>query len=639
MDKSPSPLLWLNKGDTVTRDGREYVILALADINKVLAKEVSSGQTVLLEIGDVGAPKPTKASTTSDSKSTLPRERDLLEVSDEDWAIAQTRLKAIERLLQLQEREPNAAALIARQAGVSRPTIYRWLQAYRNSGLLSSLLPEKRSGGRGKGRLPEAVEIIIQDRIENYYLTDQQPSIADTAEEVRRLCGNAELDLPHPNTVKKRIQWITERERVQRRRGSREAKQRFDAIEGVIPDAEWPLSIVEVDHTLLPVMIVHELSRQSIGRPWVTFAIDVYSRVILGMYLTLDAPSAMSAGMCISHAILGKEKWIASLGLKDADWPFYGVMGALHMDNAREFRGNMLKAACNEYTIDLMLRPVKTPHYGAHIERLMGTVSQRLKRVSGTTFSGPEEKGEYDSEAKAEMTQGELERWLALFVAWYHHRLHAGIGTSPLQKWREGLIGTKKHPGRGLPARRLDEEKVRIDFMPFEERTIQDYGVLIDDVYYFHDVLRPFINAPDPDNPRHKKLFRFRRDPRDISHLYFLDPLTQRYVAIPYRDLGLPPVSIWELRAAKKTAKEQNIKDIDERRLFGLINQQRQIEDDSAEKTKVARRSQQRRMDNDKARMRKPLDLPTVATPTPTALPPNVDGYDPGQIKPFDDEY
>lgn len=236
--------------------------------------------------------------------------------------------------------------------------------------------------------------------------------------------------------------------------------------------------MVQVDHTELPIIIVDDEFRRPIGRPWVTFAIDVFSRVVPGMYLSLDHPSAMAAGMCLAHAILPKEKWLADRNIENVEWPCWGVMGSLHMDNAKEFRGRMLQAACQDYSIDLHLRPVKKPHYGAHIERLMGTVSEELKALPGATFSGPAEKGEYDAEGNAVITLSALERWLVFMLAKYHHRVHSGIGMPPLSKYREGLLGTKGSPGRGLPARRLDEEKVRIDFMPYEERTIQDYGVL-----------------------------------------------------------------------------------------------------------------------------------------------------------------
>lgn len=90
--------------------------------------------------------------------------------------------------------------------------------------------------------------------------------------------------------------------------------------------------MVQVDHTELPVIIVDDVYRKSIRRVWITLAIDVFSRACLGMHLSLDPPSAMSAGMCISHAILPKERWLARLGVTSTDWPCWGTMGTLHMD-------------------------------------------------------------------------------------------------------------------------------------------------------------------------------------------------------------------------------------------------------------------------------------------------------------------
>jgi putative transposase len=273
---------------------------------------------------------------------------------------------------------------------------------------------------------------------------------------------------------------------------------------------------------------------------------------------------------------------------------------------------------------------VKKPRYGGHIERLMGTASQGLKKVKGSTISDPKQRGEnYDPQANAVMTLHELEQWLVLFFARYHHRKHGGIGMSPLQKYRDGLLGGNGRPPRGLPARRLDEEKVRLDFMPFVERTVQAYGVVIDDIYYFSDVLRRWVNAPDPDNPKASRVFRFKRDPRDISQLYFFDPDNQRYCTIPYRDLGKPPISLYELRSARKAAKDAGYKDIDEQVIFEFVNKMRDIEDKAAEKTRKARRDQQRRVNNEKARKKTKKDLSqTIATAEP-AMPPEIPGYNP----------
>lgn len=633
MPKPPQKMLILQEGELVKYGGQEYAILKIADLDRVLAKNLDTGKSEMLRVWELSP------STPEDEEARPDPARELADVSDEDWAYAKRCLEIIKPLLSRRQRGTNLVDKIAAETGVSRATLYRWQRYYRNTGLLSSLLPTKRSGGRGKGRLMAEVEAIIDDVVQNYYLTDQQPTIQDVAGEIRRLCDQAGLPMPHEHTVRKRIGWIEERERISRRRGRRAAIMQFEPNEGTVPDADWPLAVVQIDHTKVNVIVVHEVSRQPIGRAWITLVIDVYSRMILGMYLTLDAPSAMSAGMAVAHAILPKERWLEELGLHDVEWPCWGVMGAIHMDNAKEFRGDMLKVACNEYGIDLLLRPVKTPHYGGHIERLMGTVSKELTKLPGATFSNPKERGEYDSEGRAVMTLKELEQWLVLFVAKYHHRLHGGIGMSPLQKYREGLLGGNGRPPRGLPARRIDEEKVRLDYMPFVERTVQAYGVVVDDVHYFSDVLRPWVGASDPNNPKASRLFRFKRDPRDISQLYFLDPISERYFAVPYRDASLPPISLEELREARKAAKDAGYKDPDERILFDLVARQRDIVDQAAEKTKSARAQQQKRLNHEKARKQKAKDIPKTTATAKPAEPPVIPGYDPAPNEFFDDEY
>lgn len=637
MSKAPPTVLYLTTGATVSRDGRDYVILHLVDINIVLAREVSSGEKVILRLDGLGAP--TGAATTDENKATTPpTERDLLDVSDEDWSIAEQWRETVKPLLS-HTRPPRAYYVdAAEKLEVSVATLYRRVSDYKKSGLLSTFLPTRRSGGHGKARLPDDVELIVRDRIDNFYLTDQKPSIEATAKEIRRLCSNANLRLPSFNTIRLRIEWLDDELRVRKREGAKAARQ-FAPLKGAIPDALWPLGLVQIDHTKLPVMIVDDEHRRPIARAWLTLAIDSFSRVCLGMYLALDPPSAMSAGLCLSHAILLKDPWLRRLGLGDIEWPFFGVMDVLHSDNAREFRGNMLKVACHEYDIDLHLRPVKKPHYGAHIERLMGTVTERLKSVKGATFSGPDEKGEYDAEGNACLTIDELEKWLVLMFAQYHREVHTGIGTTPINKWREGIVGTKKQPGRGLPMLQLDTEKLRIDFMPFEERGIYDYGVVIDEVHYFHDVLRPWMNSKDPDHPRHGRQFRFRRDPRDISELYFFDPDLKRYCAIPYRDSSLPPVSIWELRSARQAAKERGVDTSNEREVYALLTRQRELEAEAAHKTKSARHAQQRRKHQAKAKEVKAQDLPGVTQAEPSTSPASIKGYDPSKVRALDDDY
>jgi putative transposase len=156
---------------------------------------------------------------------------------------------------------------------------------------------------------------------------------------------------------------------------------------------------------------------------------------------------------------------------------------------------------------------------------------------------------------------------------------------------------------------------------------------------YYADVLRPWINALDPNQPKLKRKFRFRRDPRDISVLYFLDPNAKRYFPIHYRDLSQPAISLWEYREARQAARKDGLKHIDERVIFDYAKKMRAEVEVAKTKTKSARRKGQRNAEHKKAREKKPQELSAVsAVAKPVAPPPAIKGYDPDAITAYDDE-
>src|SRR5450631_3872720 len=103
-------------------------------------------------------------------------------------------------------RSPRAVIVErAQAAGLDASTLYRWARAYRASGLLSSLLPYKPSGGRGKSGLDAEVEEILKQTISEHFLTRQQRTVRSTSLEVARRCREAQLRAPNANTVRVRI--------------------------------------------------------------------------------------------------------------------------------------------------------------------------------------------------------------------------------------------------------------------------------------------------------------------------------------------------------------------------------------------------------------------------------------------------
>ena len=56
----------------------------------------------------------------------------------------------------------------------------------------------------------------------------------------------------------------------------------------------------------------------------------------------------------------------------------HGQLTHLHLDSAKEFRSEALRRGCEQYGIAIDYRPVRTPQYGGHIERLIGTMMGKV---------------------------------------------------------------------------------------------------------------------------------------------------------------------------------------------------------------------------------------------------------------------
>jgi putative transposase len=105
-------------------------------------------------------------------------------------------------------------------------------------------------------------------------------------------------------------------------------------------------------------------------------------------------------------------------------------------------------------------------------------------------------------------------------------------------------------------------------------------------------VLRRFVGATE--NGR-RRSFLFRRDPRDISSVYFWDPELQRYSTIPYRNTTYPPMSIWELRELRRKLQETGRSRVDEAAIFAAYGRLREREAQAVNETKRTRLARQRR--------------------------------------------
>lgn len=547
---------------------------------------------------------------------------DLSLAPEDAWREAERRAALIRPLAGMGRCPSDRVAAAASDLGLSTRQVHRLIRRCRTAdGALTALLPTPPDGGRGKARLAVESEAVMTRVIEETYLTRQRVRAETLVREVRRACAQEGVKAPAPSTIRRRLAALSLKD--QRKRGETGPVR---PIVGATPEAQFPLDLVQMDHTKVDLILVDAVDRKPIGRPWITVAIDVFSRAIAGFHLSLEAPSAVSVGLCLTRVATDKAAWLAGLDV-EADWPMLGKPGTISVDNAREFHSEAFKRGCAQHGIDIDWRPRGQPHFGGIVERVIGTLMGLIHEAPGTTFSNTAERGKYDSDKTACLTLAELERWLAVAIAKvYHLRPHEGIGCeTPLARWRAG-IAALGNEGRELGAV-ADPRLFTIDFLPVAHRTLRRDGVVMDHITYFSEALKPWIAAGSP------RRLLVRRDPRDLSRVFILDETDNSYLEVPYRDRSHPPISLWEHRLAQRRLRDQRREAIDEATLFAAVAEMRDIEAEAAGATRSARRNQARR-----AGLR--VVDPTQEAPAPKLADQAVGGEAPASepVTPFDVE-
>ncbi|TIH15596.1 transposase [Marinifilum sp. JC120] len=572
------------RGDRVYVDGKECAFIEMSDFDIALVKVLSSGEITATNIVAI---EPFQV-VLDDSPA-------IDAVSEERMTLATERYKAIEPLVDLKGRTRDVVEARGKELQIHPSTLYNWLHWYEQSGKLTSLVPRNRND-KGKKKFSEEIESLVQSTIETEYLSPQKKSVSEVYKKIKKKCYEEGLKAPHINTVRNRIKEISPYIKTKRRHGDKEANDSYGEIKGSFPGADFPLAVVEIDHTQIDLILVDDIHRQAIGRPWITLAMDVYSRMVVGFYLSFDRPGYVGTGLSIYRSIALKDKWLAEMGI-DVKWPCYGIPKTIHVDNAKEFRSISFENACAQYGINIEWRPVGRPQFGPHIERLLGNFAKKIHNLPGTTFSNVQQRGRYQSEKKASFTLSDFEKWLTIYITQiYHEEVHSSLNMTPYNKYRQGIFGDDRHPGVGLYPKIADEEALLLDFMPMIKRSVQRDGVSIDKIKYWSDVLRRWINCSYSDRSKLTRKFIFRRDPRDVSQIWFFDPELETYYPIPYRDTSHPPISIWEFRKIKKDLEEAGQKDVDERKIFEAYDRMDKIEENAVKQTKAARLKRQKRI-------------------------------------------
>ncbi len=254
--------------------------------------------------------------------------------SDAQWAEAARRRDLLAARAGRPARSRGDVDAVAKELGIKRRRVWTLLrQTAGSDGDIAAFLP--RQGTPRAKRLSTGVETIVAQAIDQHYAQANRPSIARLHKEVAERCKIAEVRSPSYRAVAARVRDRDQAWLMRRREGSKAARA-LRLLTGAHPGAGAPWERVQTDSTPCDIRLVRETDRTVVGRPTVTFAIDLCSRVVLGFSVSLEAASTVTVATCLVHAGLPKDDWLVRRDLTGIHWPVYGRPGTLEYDQGPE---------------------------------------------------------------------------------------------------------------------------------------------------------------------------------------------------------------------------------------------------------------------------------------------------------------
>ncbi|ONN67873.1 hypothetical protein BTM36_04035 [Herbaspirillum sp. VT-16-41] len=431
----------------------------------------------------------------------------------------------------------DAASEIIDENPPSISSVRRWISRYRASGnSIRSLIPRKDQRGSRKFKQSPKMLELIRDSIEEAYQRTPAATIKTMetllAAKISRansfLDETEQLKIPSRRTLFRFLHRVEVHDRVRMREGKVTADRKLRVTRAVTPVKDI-LERIEMDHTPLDLFLIDDRTWLPLGRPTLTVALDCYSRMILGYYLSYGGTSAAAVLATLRHAILPKESAvpaIPSLSVKNT-WPCYGLMDCLVLDNGLEFLGTDLERVALDFGISLQLCPTRVPQFKGRVERVLKTINYSFAhQLPGTSMARMEKRGDYDPQKHALLTLSEFkhvfEKWL---LDDYGQTIHRGIGTTPYAKWLEGMRRRQPMlpPSNAVLRKRIGKSL---------DRSLRHDGLSLFGIRYSCDLLTTVLRL-------HGRGVRVRvvYDPEDMGAVEVWPPHESESITVPAVDV------------------------------------------------------------------------------------------------------
>ncbi|RII26752.1 MAG: hypothetical protein CXR31_10115 [Geobacter sp.] len=425
---------------------------------------------------------------------------------------------------------------------------------------------------RKKPTMREAYDYIIG----KFYYT----KINDNAGEI---IGTVKVEKPTERQFQYYIKThFTYRHIRQKRNGVKQWELKEREILGVADaDVLGPGDRFEIDATVADVYLVSQFDRRRIvGRPIIYFAIDVFSRLIVGVYVGFEGPSWLGAMMVLVNTVTPKIEFCKQydINIDESDWPSHYAPRCILAD-----RGELMSVEKGENITRYLGIEIDNTSPGradlkAIVERRFGIVPAKYKQfVPGYVQQDFGDRGARDYRLDAALNLREFTQ-MVIYAVLKHNltpirdiklppkMITEGLSANPLDFWRWGIVN------RSGALNILTVDEVALNVMPTDRALVTEKGIKFKNLYYSC----PTAQSEDwfAQARRQHCTVNISYDPRDLGIMYIRDSsLPNKFESCHLLDhcnayQGKSLYEVEELDADKKLITAAGEDDRQSRRIF-----------------------------------------------------------------------
>ncbi|NVM54053.1 MAG: DDE-type integrase/transposase/recombinase [Candidatus Helarchaeota archaeon] len=511
----------------------------LVFVDTFSTKQLSKNTIIRKKKKDNSSPfKPLLAELHSDTEANAPiKESDIMEeitLKSVDSKIPVKYEKQVserEKIVQLWIRQPSAKRTpewreeFCNKWETSEKTIYRWVEAYEKNGQ-EGLVPKHNRAGRPKKYDKTTIECMEDAR--KYYLKPRG-TLKKAYRKLEALCNEKNVPVPPKPSFQRYIYANTTASELGKKRGKKYYKSHFTPSLASFQGAFMPMQILQMDNTGFDVFPVDSEEREQLGTPYMTGAIDCYTRIMTGFSVSFHPSSARTVLEVLVQSILPKDNYVDSYETEQ-DWEIQGFPVVILVDNGMDYRSNAVKEFCIKYDIIIEFAPIRTPRYKAFIEQWFNILRNALEDedVPATRpllkyrLENPDLKPELD----AVLTLQAIEMWLHKWVLDEYHftNPYDDHQPAPYLRWKDfqdGRTNLILPSPRESPQQKNAIEGLHLATLERFERTLRSDGVVWEHLKYNNVQLSKIYDIIG------KRKVTVLLDTRDVRNLWVVNPITE----------------------------------------------------------------------------------------------------------------